>query len=164
MNSFVRFPVTGVFSLPSVGVFSGARAAAPAVRHDYGVLFGKFVPLFASGFTAIYARKTHSAKQVNFSRNCLKMYGIYARAIPAKMVNLKSLRNFSFYQFVCKTVRKMPFPANIYFAIPGATVRGLMNPAIGFGIFNGFGPQIFVGIGSHTTRVLRFMSSCKGCI
>lgn len=79
------------------------------------VFFIKFMPSNAMCLSFVFCLDTFTSQNIDSFFNRFKMFWINTNSIPAKMINFKTQRNWTFYKFVRKTMSPLHGPLSIYF-------------------------------------------------
>lgn len=138
-----------LYVIVSTNPISARSTQSTAAFSFYSIMLIKFMSIFTMCFSIIYSRPTISAKNVFFKSNNFKMIDIYASSVFAKMIYLKSWWDFPFFNFVSKSVNKIFFIINHYFAVTSSFVYIAINKASGFAIDVISFPKTFFCVFNH---------------
>lgn len=91
-----------------------------------GILLIKFVAMFAMSLSSVGSCDSHSAPKVLTASDRFQVIRIDAFSVSTQVINLKSVRDWSFGNFVRKSVSQMKNTSNLKLPIP--TTVGAAGP------------------------------------
>jgi len=134
------------FTATTNGIFSAVQKA--------GIIPSKLMTSKAMSFFRVKSGVSGTSQGIYSWRHCFKVLWVYAHSISAKMIDLQTVRDCAFFQFICNTVSPIRFSIEFKNTVPFFHFSAGPHPAI-FSFIDFTPESFFIYHGGYHSTVCR---------